>query len=89
MLASKAPQDDSTEWTEPPQALMQGDDVVAVVFEPHYAELFSQAPQMLMLIQNVAAGTCDFTAEGRHEDDCKVCEAQRILAGFTPAPIFH
>lgn len=89
MFATKMPQRDRTEWTEPPQALMQGDDVVAVVFEPHYAELFSQAPQMLMLIQHVAAGRCDCTGNGQPDDDCPVCEAQRILAAFTPAPVMH
>jgi hypothetical protein len=89
MFEPKAPQEDSTEWTEPPQALMQGNDVVAVVFEPHYAELFSQAPQMLMLIQHVAAGECDFAVDGHHDDDCKVCAAQRILAAFTPVPVMH
>lgn len=81
--------DRSADWSEPPQALVQGDDVVAVVFEPHLAELFSQAPQMLLLIQRVAAGVCEVAADGSHDNDCRTCEARCILATFSPAPLMH
>jgi hypothetical protein len=76
-------------WDEPAQALMEGDEVVALVFERGYAELFSVAPRMLMLLQRAAAGTCDFGADGTHDQQCVVCEAREILASFTPAPMLH
>ena len=89
MIGTKSPQATAAAWEEPPQALMEGDDVVAVVFEPHYAELFSQAPRMLSLVERLAGGECDFSSDENNDHSCAVCEAQRILAALTTALTVH
>jgi hypothetical protein len=72
-----------------PQALMQGEEVVALVFEERYAQLLSQAPQMLELIERVASGPCEFAPTGEHDCDCCTCEARDFLASFPPAPLLN
>lgn len=89
MIGPKSPQVRVAVIEEPPQALMEGDDVVAIVFESHYAELFSQAPRMLLLVERLAVGTCDFSNDTDDEHCCAVCDAQRILAILTAAPTMH
>ncbi|MFL6551308.1 MAG: hypothetical protein ACJ8OJ_21660 [Povalibacter sp.] len=72
-----------------PQALMQGEEVVALVFEERYAQLLSQAPQMLELIERVAAGACEFGANGEHDCDCCACAAREFLNELPPAPLLN
>jgi hypothetical protein len=72
-----------------PQALMQGEEVVALVFEERFAQLLSQAPQMLELIERVAAGPCEFGADGEHVCDCCTCEARELLAALPKAPLLN
>jgi hypothetical protein len=89
MIGTKSTQARVAALEDPPQALMEGDDVVAIVFEPHYAELFSQAPRMLSLVERIAAGTCDFSTDADDDHCCAVCDAQRILAALTAVPTMH
>jgi hypothetical protein len=89
MIATKSPQPVANTLELPPQALMEGDAVVAVVFEPHYAELFSQAPRMLSLVERLAAGECDFSSDENNDHSCPVCDAQRIVAALTTALTVH
>jgi hypothetical protein len=67
---------------EPPQVLVEGEDVIALVFEPRYADLFSRAPQMLNLISRIAAQPCDFIPELGHSSSCKACDAKSIIHMF-------
>ena len=90
MIEAKSPQPAAAAWGEqPPQALMEGDEVVAVVFEPHYAELFSQAPRMLSLMERLASGQCDLSSDEDGDHSCVVCDAQRIIAALTTALTVH
>lgn len=89
MIEAKSPQSTAAACEHPPQALMEGDEVVAVVFEPHYAELFSQAPCMLLLMERLAQGQCDFSTDENDEHSCVVCDAQRIIAALTTALRVH
>lgn len=72
-----------------PQALMQGEEVVALVFEERYAQLLSQSPQMLELIGRVAAQPCDFEANGEHDSECCACAARELLANVPPPPLLN
>ncbi len=76
------------EYTVPErsQALMQGEEVVALVFEERFAEMLSRAPQMLGLIERASEAPCDFLADGSHADDCLACDAKALLEDFPPAP---
>jgi len=85
MFEAKTLMGDFTSQTEP-QALMQGDEVVALVFEERYAQLLSQSPRMLELIERAAAAPCDFAADGEHDEDCLACEAKDLLANLPSAP---
>ena len=89
MIGIKSTQARLAVLEEPPQALMEGDDVVAIVFNPHYAELFSQAPRMLLLVERFAGGTCYCTSDMDDDRSCAVCDAQRIIAVLTAAPTMH
>lgn len=90
MIEAKSPPPKAAAWEQqPPQALMEGDAVVAVVFEPHYAELFSQAPCMLSLMEKIAQGHCDFSSDEDGDHSCVVCDAQRIIAVLTTALTVH
>ena len=89
MIETKAPPLNAAAWEQRPQALMEGDEVVAVVFEPHYAELFSQAPLMLSLMEKLAEGECDFSTDEEGDHRCVVCDAQRIIAALTTALTVH
>lgn len=68
------------------QALMQGEEVVALVFEERFAEMLSRSPQMLALIERVSSAPCDFLADGSHADDCIACDARTLLDDIPPAP---
>lgn len=76
-----------------PQALMQGDEVVALVFEERYAQLLSHSPQMLELIERVAAAPCEFDPEDEDDcsDDCSclACEARNLLAALPQPPLLN
>jgi len=72
-----------------PQALMQGDEVVALVFEERYAQLLSQSPQMLALIERVAACLCEFEADGEHDEECCACAARELLAELPLPPMVN
>ena len=74
---------------EQPQALVEGEEVVAVVFEQRYIDVFGQALQMLELVSRVSTMACDFEDDGIHPDDCKACSAKLILASITPSPRIH
>jgi len=74
---------------EQPQALVEGDEVVAVVFGQRYIDVFGQALQMLELVSRVATTTCDFEDHGVHPDDCKACSAKLILASINSSPRIH
>lgn len=74
---------------EQPQALVEGDEVVAVVFEQRYVDVFGQALQMLELVSRVSGMACDFNEDGGHPDDCKACCAKLILASISPSPRIH
>jgi hypothetical protein len=72
-----------------PQALVEGDEVVAVVFEERYIDVFGQALQMLELVSRVSTMPCDFDADSTHPDDCKACGAKLILASISSTPRIH
>jgi len=73
---------------EQPQALVEGDEVVAVVFEQRYVDVFGQALQMLELVSRVSTMACDFE-DDVHPNDCKACGAKLILASISPSPRIH
>lgn len=76
------------EYTVPErsQALMQGEEVVALVFEERFAELLSRSPQMLALIERASAAPCDFLTDGSHADDCLACDSKALLEDIPVAP---
>lgn len=76
------------EYTVPARshALMQGEEVVALVFEERFAELLSKSPIMLALIERASSAPCDFAADGSHADDCLACDARALLEELPPAP---
>jgi hypothetical protein len=80
-----------TEFTVPatPQALMQGEEVVALIFEERYAPLLSQCLLMLALVEKVAAAACDFTPDGTHDAGCCACIARELLENLPPVPPVH
>lgn len=76
------------EYTVPARshALMQGEEVVALVFEERFAEMLSKAPIMLALIERASSAPCDFAADGTHADDCLACDSRALLEELPPAP---
>lgn len=70
-----------------PQALVQGEEVVALVFEERYAQLLSQAPAMLELIERVADEPCE-TGE-QNECNCCSCAARAVLSTLPLPPSLH
>jgi hypothetical protein len=88
MFQAKPLTADLTVRTEP-QALMQGEEVVALVFEERYAQLLSQSPQMLELIERIAAAPCDFESDGEHDCACLACEARNLLATLPASPLLN
>jgi hypothetical protein len=68
------------------QALMQGEELVALVFEARFAQLLSHSPRMLELIERAAEAACDFDAEGCHAEDCLACDAKLMLEELSDAP---
>jgi len=68
------------------QALMQGEELVALVFEARFAQLLSRSPRMLELIERAATCACDFCEDGCHADDCLACDAKLLLEELAIAP---
>ena len=89
MFEAKSIEGRLVDLAEQPQALVEGDEVVAVVFEQRYVDVFGQALQMLELVSRVSGMDCDFDEDGSHPDDCKACGAKLILASISPSPRIH
>ncbi len=68
------------------QALMQGEELVALVFEARFAQLLSNSPRMLELIERAATCACDFCEDGCHADDCLACDAKLLLEELAAVP---
>ncbi len=64
--------------------LADGDNVVALVHDPHYALLFAHVEEMHELLVAVGTGACDVDFRGMHSKLCKTCAARSLLARLLP-----
>jgi hypothetical protein len=64
--------------------LADGDSVIALVHDPHYALLFAHVEEMHELLTAVGTGPCDVDFRGMHSKLCKTCAARSLLAKLLP-----
>ncbi len=64
--------------------LADGDNIVALVHDPHYALLFAHVEEMHELLVAVGTGACDVDYLGAHSKRCRTCAARSLLSKLLP-----
>ena len=64
--------------------LADGDNVIALVHDPHYALLFAHVEEMHELLVAVGTGACDVDYRGLHSRLCRTCAARSLLSKLLP-----
>jgi hypothetical protein len=64
--------------------LADGDNVIALVHDPHYALLFAHVEEMHALLVAVGTGACDVDYRGLHSKLCRTCAARTLLSKLLP-----
>jgi hypothetical protein len=84
MLAAKSVAGRNSLGKDSSTLLADGDNIIAMVHDPHYALLFAHVEEMHELLVAVGTGACDVDYRGLHSKLCRTCAARALLSKLLP-----
>jgi hypothetical protein len=69
-----------------PIMIVEGDSIVAHVHDPEYLQMFLHAPEMISLIEKLAAMDCNPSRPDHDSESCAACQARILLANMYDDP---